>query len=91
MTSILELAKNTKEEIKNLEKPLSAYQYYTKAMRERWTSLNEAEKEEYIYKAEQDKHLYEAKKDEIKEIERNETRKLKIYYSRTHGRVPCVG
>jgi hypothetical protein len=91
MTSLSELANRTKEEIKKLNKPLSAYQYYTKAMREKWKNLNDAEKEEYIYQAEHDKQRYEKEKEEIKEIEYNKISKLKIYLNRSYGRVPCVG
>ncbi len=91
MTSFLDLSKKTKEEIKKLKKPLSAYQYYIKDMREKWNNLNDAEKEKYLFQAQQDNQRYEKEKMEIKEIEYNEIRKLKIYLNRSYGRVSCVG
>ena len=68
MTSFLDLSKKTKEEIKKLKKPLSAYQYYIKDMREKWNNLNDAEKEKYLFQAQQDNQRYEKEKMEIKEI-----------------------
>ena len=71
MTSFLDLSKKTKEEIKKLKKPLSAYQYYIKDMREKWNNLNDAEKEKYLFQAQQDNQRYEKEKMEIKEIEKS--------------------
>jgi hypothetical protein len=89
--NIIEAQQLTKEDIALLKKPLSAYQYYTKHMREKWHSLSDNEKQSFLYLAEADKERYGNEKDAIMEIERNETKKLKIYLSKSNGRVPCVG
>lgn len=91
MASFSDLSKKTKEEIKKLKKPLSAYQYYIKDMREKWNNFNDAEKEKYLFEADKDNERYEKEKLEIKEKEYNEIRKLKIYLNRSYGRAPCVG
>ena len=39
MTSLVELNASKTQEIKNIAKPLSAYQYYTKTMLEKWLKL----------------------------------------------------
>ena len=62
MTSILEQQAKTKEQIKSIERPLSAYQYYTKAMREKWGNMSEVEKQTYITQAEEDKNRYQNEK-----------------------------
>ena len=89
--NIIEAQQLTKEDIALLKKPLSAYQYYIKDMREKWNNFNDAEKEKYLFLSEKDNQRYEEEKIEIKEIEYNEIRKLKIYLNRSYGRVSCVG
>tara|TARA_A100001011_G_C14297091_1_gene838955 strand:+ start:1264 stop:1869 length:606 start_codon:yes stop_codon:yes gene_type:complete len=89
--NIIEAQQLTKEDIALLKKPLSAYQYYIKDMRENWKSLPKSYKQQFISMAKKDKERYENEKDAIMEIERNEIKKLKIYLSKSNGRVPCVG
>lgn len=89
--NIIEAQQLTKEDIALLKKPLSAYQYYIKDMRENWKTLPKSYKQQFISMAEEDKERYENEKDAIMEIERNEIKKLKIYLSKSNGRVPCVG
>ena len=91
MTSLAELAQNTKKEIKGLTKPLSAYQYYTKHFREQWTSMDEEKRDDYLIKSKQDKERYETAKEEIKEKERDEVRTIGIYLARSYDHVNCVG
>ena len=38
----------TKKSIKNLDKPLSSFNYYIKEMRENWNNLSEDDKDKYI-------------------------------------------
>ena len=91
MTSILEQKAKTKEQLNSIERPLSAYQYYTKAMREKWGNMSEEEKQIYITQAEEDKNRYQNEKKVIEESLEEEIKKRKIYLSRSYGRVPCVG
>jgi len=49
-----QMCDNTKQEFKNLKKPLSAYQYYTKHMRERWATLSEEERDTFMLQAKHD-------------------------------------
>ena len=79
--NIIEAQQLTKEDIALLRKPLSAYQYYIKHMRENWKTLPKSYKQQFVDMAEEDKERYENEKSAIMEIERNETRKLKIYLS----------
>ena len=65
MSSIAELNQKTKSEIKNIAKPLSAYQYYTKHFREQWTSMSEDIKDQYLLKAKADNERYANEKQEI--------------------------
>ena len=95
MTSLTEqlqqICDNTKQELKNLKKPLSAYQYYTKHMRERWSTLSEEERDTFMLQAKHDHQRYAKKKVEIEEKSKEEIKKLKIYISYSGDRVPCVG
>ena len=77
--------------IAEIKKPLSAYQYYTKSMRENWNNLSEESREIYTERATKDKERYEKEKDIILERKREETRAKKIFLGRSYGRVPCVG
>ena len=91
MSSITELNQKTKSEIKNIAKPLSAYQYYTKHFREQWTSMSEDAKDQYLLKAKGDNERYANEKQAIINKSREEIKKLKIFLSYSTGRVPCVG
>ena len=91
MSSIKELNQKTKSEIKNIAKPLSAYQYYTKHFREQWTSMSEDAKDQYLLKAKVDNERYANEKQAIIDKSREEIKKLKIFLSYSNGRVPCVG
>ena len=91
MTSILEQQIKAEKQLNSIEKPLSAYQYYTKAMREKWGSMSEEEKQTYKILAEKDKNRYQTEKKVIEESLEEEIKKRKIYLSRSYGRVPCVG
>ena len=62
MTSLVELNASKTQEIKNIAKPLSAYQYYTKAMLENWGSMSEKEKKSFTEQANQDTERYNNEK-----------------------------
>ena len=52
MTSIVNLNikthnESTKKRIKNIDKPLSSFNYYLKEMRENWNTLSDHDKEKY--------------------------------------------
>ncbi len=91
MTSLAELNANTKTELNNVVKPLSAYQYYTRAMLERWASMDDNEKNEYAEQARQDAERYKNERAAIQEKSEKEVEKLNIFLLRSYGRVPCVG
>jgi hypothetical protein len=91
MISLAELNQKTKNEIKKLTKPLSAYQYYTKHFREQWTSMDEDTKDQYLLKAKVDNERYVNEKQAIIDKSQEEIKKLKIFLSYSRGRVPCVG
>ena len=40
-----------KKELQNIPKPLTAYQLYTKAMREQWVNLTDDQKDTYLLQA----------------------------------------
>mgnify|MGYP001411632593 CR=1 FL=1 len=63
------LIQNTQDEIKNIDKPLSAYQYYTKHFLEQWNNISEDDKDAYYIKAKLDKERYEKEKNDIMEKE----------------------
>ena len=91
MTSLIELARNTKDDIKKITKPLSAYQYYTKHFREKWSNMSEDDKDGYLLEAKEDNQRYASEKQAFVDKQREEIKKLKIFLIRSHGRVPCVG
>ncbi len=91
MTSLADLCVQTKKEFSNIVRPLSAYQYYTKAMLEKWTDMSNDEKRVYIALATNDHTRYEREKETIREKSEEEVKKLKIFLSYTGDRVPCVG
>ena len=91
MTSLAELNANTKTELTNVVKPLSAYQYYTRAMLERWASMDDNEKNEYAEQARRDAERYKNERVAIQEKSEKEVEKLNIFLLRSYGRVPCVG
>ena len=68
-----------RESIRMLDKPLSAYQYYTKHMREQWANLSEEERDTFILQAKHDAERYKNEKAEIKKKSKEEIKKLKIY------------
>ena len=86
-----QMCDSTKQEFKNLKKPLSAYQYYTKHMRERWATLSEEERDTFMLQAKHDHQRYQNKKAEIEKKSKEEIKKLNIYLSYSEDRVPCVG
>ena len=80
-----------KKELKNIPKPLTAYQLYTKTMREQWTYLTEEEKDTYLLQAKNEKRIYNEKKQGVLDYSAEEIKKLKIFLVRNSGKVPCVG
>ena len=91
MTSLVELNASKTQEIKNIAKPLSAYQYYTKAMLEKWGSMSENEKKRFTDQANQDTERYNNEKRIIEERSEEEIKKRNIFLIRSYGRVPCIG
>ena len=85
------LFSHKRESIRMLDKPLSAYQYYTKHMREQWANLSEEERDTFILQAKHDAERYKNEKAEIKKKSKEEIKKLKIYLCYSGDRVPCVG
>jgi hypothetical protein len=81
----------TKQSIKNLDKPLSSFNYYIKEMRENWHNLSEDEKDKYMRKSKTDNQRYADEKQAILDKSKEEIKKLKIFLVQTTGRVPCVG
>ena len=77
--------------LRQLPKPLTAYQYYTKHMRERWATLSEEERDTFMLQAKHDHEKYQNEKAEIEEKSKEEIKKLKIYLRYSGDRVPCVG
>ena len=80
-----------KKELKNIPKPLTAYQLYTKAMREQWANLTDDQKDTYLLQAKNEKRIYNEKKQGVLDYSEEEIKKLKIFLVQTTGRVPCVG
>ena len=81
----------TKKTIKNIDKPLSSFNYYIKEMRENWHNLSEEEKDKYILKSKADNQRYSNEKQAILDKSKEEIKKLKIFLSYSGDRVPCVG
>ena len=82
---------DTKQSIKNLDKPLSSFNYYIKEMRENWHNLSEDEKDKYMRKSKTDNQRYADEKQAILDKSKEEIKKLNIFLVQTTGRVPCVG
>ena len=82
---------DTKQSIKNLDKPLSSFNYYIKEMRENWHNLSEDEKDKYMRKSKTDNQRYADEKQAILDKSKEEIKKLNIFLLQTTGRVPCVG
>ena len=82
---------DTKQSIKNLDKPLSSFNYYIKEMRENWHNLSEDEKDKYMHKSKIDNQRYADEKQAILDHSEEEIKKLKIFLVQNRGRVPCVG
>ena len=80
-----------RESIRMLDKPLTAYQYYTKHMREQWSNLTDEERDTFILQSKHDVERYKNEKAEIKKKSKEEIKKLKIYLCYSGDRVPCVG
>tara|TARA_B100000795_G_scaffold240287_1_gene202399 strand:+ start:5034 stop:5570 length:537 start_codon:yes stop_codon:yes gene_type:complete len=70
-----------------ITKPLCAHQYYMKA----WKFLTDEEKLPFVEKATKDKERYVQEKKVLDDIEKEKTKKLEIFISRSYGRVPCIG
>ena len=81
----------TKQSIKNLNKPLSSFNYYIKEMRENWHNLREDEKDKYILKSKADNQRHAKEKEIILDKSKEEIKKLKLFLSYSGQRVPCVG
>ena len=79
------------ESIRMLDKPLTAYQYYTKHMRQQWANLSDEERDTFILQSKHDVERYKNEKAEIKKKSKEEIKKLKIYLCYSGDRVPCVG
>ena len=82
---------DTKQSIKNLDKPLSSFNYYIKEMRENWHNLSEDEKDKYMLKAKLDNQRHADEKQAILDKSKEEIKKLNIFLVQNRGRVPCVG
>ena len=82
---------DTKQSIKNLDKPLSSFNYYIKEMRENWHNLSEDEKDKYMHKSKIDNQRYADEKQAILDHSEEEIKKLKIFLVQNRCRVPCVG
>ena len=82
---------DTKQSIKNIDKPLSSFNYYIKEMRENWHNLSEDEKDKYMRKSKTDNQRYADEKQAILDKSKEEIKKLNIFLVQTTGRVPCVG
>ena len=80
-----------KQSIKNINKPLSSFNYYIKEMRENWHNLSEDEKDKYMHKSKIDNQRYADEKQAILDHSEEEIKKLKIFLVQNRGRVPCVG
>lgn len=87
MKNLLYLINKTNEDIKNLKKPLSVYQYYTLE----WDLMSRLKLEKYINIAEKDKIRYNKEKFNIEEKLQDEILKLKIYICNKQTKMPCVG
>jgi len=81
----------TTKSIKNLDKPLSSFNYYIKEMRENWHNLSEDEKDKYMLKSKADNQRHSNEKQVILDKSKEEIKKLKIFLSYSGPRVPCVG
>jgi len=81
----------TKQSIKNLNKPLSSFNYYIKEMRENWHNLSEEEKDKYMFKSKADNKRHAKEKEIILDKSKEEIKKLKLFLSYSGQRVPCVG
>ena len=81
----------TTKSIKNLDKPLSSFNYYIKEMRENWRNLSEDEKDKYMLKSKADNQRHSNEKQAILDKSKEEIKKLKIFLSYSGPRVPCVG
>ena len=56
-----------KTDEKQLKKPTSAYQYYMKAMREKWETLTPDEAKEFHMKSDSDAERYRIEREKIRE------------------------
>lgn len=96
MTSIVNLDikshnETIKKQIKNVDNPLSSFNYYLKEMREKWNTLSDHDKEKYSLNANLDKERFNQEKQAILDESKEEIKKLKIFLSYSGKRVPCVG
>ena len=73
--------------IKNLKKPLSAFQYYI----QEWKNLTDEEKEKFQQMASLDKQRYDNEKNEIIRKQEEETMKKNIYLTAYLGGYSAVG
>lgn len=80
-----------KADEKQLKKPISAYQYYMKAMREKWKSLSQDEANEFHMKSDSDAERYRSEREKIRERHSDKILSKNIYLVRSYGSVPCVG
>jgi len=82
---------DTKTQINNITRPLTAYQYYTKHMRQKWKMMSDDEKSQFKLQSEHDKLRYDKERETITTASQSKIKSLNIYLKRSFGRVPCVG
>jgi len=90
MSSISDINQKTFDAIKNVAKPLSSYQHYTKHFREQWSVMSEDDKDQYLLKAKAGNQRYSNEKQAIIDKSRAEIKKHNIFLTKSH-RVPCIG
>ena len=79
MTSIADLQTQAQKEIKQLVKPLTAYQLYNKKMREDWSSMSDEDKRQFTEKSKVEKAKHEEEKQSIEDALKEEVKKLKLF------------
>lgn len=91
LTQLRDAIDKTNKNIKKIKKPLSAYQYYIKTMRERWNEMSEEERDTFLVMTKKDNARYieekKQKQQELKDI----IKRQKIFLRWNTARVPCVG
>ena len=91
ITQLTDAIDKTNKNIKKIKKPLSAYQYYTKTMRELWNDMSEDDRDTFLMMAKKDNARYNEEKQEKQQKLKDIIKKQKIYLRWNTARVPCVG